>query len=540
MVGWWTLDESGPAFYDRVLGNTGTASNTVSLPGGVGGFVRFNGVSSVISIPDVPAINFGTGDFSIDLWLRTGVNQPTVRTILDKRDARPIGYHLFTYRGRLGIQLADASGFSNFFSNFVVANGQWNHVAVTVERANHAGIRFYLNGVLGSATADPTARPGSLSNTSPLLLGAREPVLSAAFWRGDLDEVELFDRVLRPDEIAAIAAAGTTGKCKCASLKVAPRAWWRFDEPSSATALDSGGDPQGPFDGNIVGAVRNPTGKVGGDLVFGGTSYVEVPNAAPLALSFLPATTGAMSIDAWINTSAASGPIVTDVAVDPADRGADGYSFSYFNGQLDFAVQAIDSNFNLTFLHVGGAGPAVNTAPTWHLVGVTLSWGPGGSFATATLFVDGVPVATSGAAVALAGTAGGDFRIGSQAQTSRLPNATFFTGEIDEVEIFDRALTQADFLSIYAAGAAGKCQPCSVPPRGPTACGTRGAPACPGGEFCDFLESCGATDKGGLCAIRPQVCSPIAAPVCGCDQVTYANACEAAAQGSSVAHTGPC
>src|ERR1700730_1976607 len=167
------------------------------------------------------------------------------------------------------------------------------HDAVTVDRTKHAGILFYLNGVQGTLTGDPTSHPGSLSNPVPLILGARSAAFSGAFWRGDLDEVELFDRVLRPDEIAAIAGVGTTGKCKCAALKITPRAWWRFDEPAGSTALDSGGDPQGPFDGFVMGAQRHPAGRVAGDLVFSGVpDAVAVPNDGPLALHFPPGATG--------------------------------------------------------------------------------------------------------------------------------------------------------------------------------------------------------------------------------------------------------
>lgn len=32
-----------------------------------------------------------------------------------------------------------------------------------------------------------------------------------------------------------------------------------------------------------------------------------------------------------------------------------------------------------------------------------------------------------------------------------------FTGEVDEVEVFDRALTAAEIAAIYNAGSAGKC-----------------------------------------------------------------------------------
>lgn len=542
MVGWWTLDEAGPAFYDRVLGNTGTGFNTAPLAGGInGGAVRFNGTNSVISVADGPAINFGTGDFSIDLWLRTSFNSTSVRSILDKRASGPRGYHLFLYKGLLGLQLADSAGFTNYVSNLFVATGTWNHVAVTVSRTAHAGIQFYLNGTLGSVTGDPTLHPGSLSTTVPLTLGGRSSAFPGGFWRGDLDEIELFNRVLQPAEIAAIWKANAAGKCKCAALKITPRAWWRFDEPTGSTALDAGSDPQGPFDGTLMGAQRNPSGRVLGDLVFNGsTDSVSVSNDAPLALSFPPGTAGAFSIDAWVKTTAASGPIVTHVGTDPLDRGPNGYALSYFNGQLDFFVQAIDANFNLTGLNVSCSScPAINNGQ-WHLAGVALSWGVGGSSPTATLFVDGTPVATASATLPLAGVAGGIFRIGAQVPTNRPPNATFFSGEIDEVELFDRALTQADFASIFAAGAAGKCQPCNLPPRGVTSCGTQGAPACPGGEFCDFLEKCGRTNTGGVCAVRPHVCSPVSAPVCGCDETTYANSCEAAARGVSIDHNGPC
>jgi hypothetical protein len=542
MVGWWTLDEPGPAFYDRVLGNTGTGSNTISIPGGInGGAIRFDGSTSFISVPDAPALNFGAGDFSIDLWLRTSVNETSVRSILDKRASGPIGYHLFLYQGRIGIQLADSTGYSNYISNLFVANGKWNHVAVTVARTSHTGIQFYLNGTPGTVTGDPTSRSGSLSNTVPLIFGTRSSAFPGAFWRGDLDEIELFNRVLQPAEVAAIWSAGTSGKCKCAALKITPRAWWRFDEATGSLAVDSGGDPQGPFDGTVNGAHRNSSGRVGGDLVFNGTTdSVSVANDAPLALSFSSGTTGAFSIDAWIKTTAASGPIVTDVGTDPLDRGFNGYTFSHTNGQLDFTVVAIDTNFNLSSLEVKCTSCTAVNDGQWHLAGVTLAWGAGGSSPTATLFVDGAPVATAAVSIPLVGTAGGTFRIGAQVSTNRPPNAQFFSGEIDEVELFDRALTQADFAAIFTAGAAGKCQPCNLAPRGTTVCGTRGAPACPGGEFCDFGSTCGTNDAGGSCAVRPMVCSPVSAPVCGCDKTTYNNACEAAAHGISVSHSGPC
>ena len=49
-----------------------------------------------------------------------------------------------------------------------------------------------------------------------------------------------------------------------------------------------------------------------------------------------------------------------------------------------------------------------------------------------------------------------------------------------------------------------------------------------------------ATDAGGKCTKKPEICPHLVAPVCGCDQQTHNNACEAARAGVSVASKGAC
>ena len=62
---------------------------------------------------------------------------------------------------------------------------------------------------------------------------------------------------------------------------------------------------------------------------------------------------------------------------------------------------------------------------------------------------------------------------------------------------------------------------------------------CSAGQFCDCrTASCGKA--GGVCVTRPEVCSQIAAPVCGCDGMTYANDCERQAAGACKRHEGAC
>jgi hypothetical protein len=61
---------------------------------------------------------------------------------------------------------------------------------------------------------------------------------------------------------------------------------------------------------------------------------------------------------------------------------------------------------------------------------------------------------------------------------------------------------------------------------------------CASGQFCETPP--GACGKKGLCRARPQMCTEIFKPVCGCDHKTYSNECAAEGAGMSVATDGAC
>jgi len=255
MVAWYPFDAiagSPPSTPNLATANSGVVFGATLVPGVVGNALSFNGISDYVDSPSSIVTNFGPaalpstctpgsggsfsscpGDFSIDTWIKV---DPAVffrqTVILDKRSGSPpaiFGYSLFLDPGasglRLGLQLADGGGpggFDNFLSRVVrppftalpLTDGNWHHIAVTVQRGAAPEIRWYHNG-LPFGPVLPTSRVGSLVNPSPLRIGARvaSPPLTG-FFEGALDELEIFNRVLTPTEVLNIYNAGPFGKCR--------------------------------------------------------------------------------------------------------------------------------------------------------------------------------------------------------------------------------------------------------------------------------------------------------------------------------------
>lgn len=256
MAAWFAFDQTGsPMLVDYTGGALGQKMPLNSppssvVPGWVGNAIQFDGQDDHIVVPDQNKLDFGTGDFSIEFWVKTPVPPPSndypvflttgagdsgaaarhglvpsqtvplwpysLMSLVDKRESGPYrGYHIALANGSPVLQLADGIGseYSNYSSGLCLADDRWHHLAVTVRRNDKYGIRWYLDGKPSGQVHSSKGRNGSLANNSPLYIG-RHSISNTGHFIGSLDELSLYSRMLSSAEIESIFHAGRRGKCK--------------------------------------------------------------------------------------------------------------------------------------------------------------------------------------------------------------------------------------------------------------------------------------------------------------------------------------
>jgi autotransporter-associated beta strand protein len=226
LVLWLPFDETNgstcanlasPANYGTQMGDP------IPLLGAyVSNSLSFNGtITQYVTVPDYPAIDVGTSDFTLDAWVNRGFDGPDTppSVILDKRDAiTGAGYSWSLYDGRQVMTLANSTSPSNYLqtaANVVPADGQWHFVAVSISQTARTML-FYVDGATNSTVP---LTPADVSNHNVLWVGGSmyndvNGKNEDQHWTGDLDEVEVYGRALSGSELDRLYLAGAAGKCK--------------------------------------------------------------------------------------------------------------------------------------------------------------------------------------------------------------------------------------------------------------------------------------------------------------------------------------
>ncbi|MGC2111479.1 MAG: LamG-like jellyroll fold domain-containing protein [Candidatus Korobacteraceae bacterium] len=230
-------------------------------------------------------------------------------------------------------------------------------------------------------------------------------------------------------------------------------AWYPLDPPGNVTNTaqpDLANNNTGTSFGNP--AALSIAGKVSGGLSFNGTNdYVKAPDQAALDI----VASQDLSFDAWVKLSSTTSGVVSLV---DKRQGSPlrGYQFFLYNGKLGVQLaDGLGSNGYDNYVSTT-AVPANNQ---WHLVAMTVqrsSTTCGSSCGTWYLDGNSVgnfdPTAHPGSL----SSPGIPLMIGAQGPSVGL--GEFFSGGLDEVELFNRALNPTEVSALYQAGSAGKCK----------------------------------------------------------------------------------
>jgi hypothetical protein len=448
-VGEWNFNEnSGTTNVYDTSGNVnhGTMNGSMTsedwIPGKVGSALDFDG-NDFILISDNDSLDTA-GSVTLQAWIKPS-SLSNYATIVGKRHA---GSTSANYAMRLG------TGGSVDEIEFYFANGGWqvyttsdanlvaNNWYFVTAVYNGSSVKIYKNGVLltGSCAAG-TCSTSLVSDTNSFGIG-RAGDLSSEYFSGLIDQVRIYSYARTP---AQIAWDYNRGK---------PVAHWKFDECTGAivhssnetynsalngTWTGTGGGTQTSVGDCSTGGTawgNGASGKFNGSLNFDGEDdRVTIPSNTNLNLF------NELSFGAWIKTSQTD-PISMNIL-----------------SKGNFAFSGTTSKFGLAIATSGQVTAFYRNLVTslgdtkdlrdgqWHHVFSTIST----SSNSWKLYVDGKLTASSGVTAAASADTTGDLDIGTLVYDSE--PGSFMIGQIDDVQIFNYALTNQQVQTVFNSGA---------------------------------------------------------------------------------------
>ena len=306
---------------------------------------------------------------------------------------------------------------------------RWAHLVLV-----HAGgdIYFYVNGALIAATATgDTVHP---NNSMAIGVAIR-------YFHGAIDDVRIYNRALTQGEVAQLYHLGTANVAHSNSGLISNGlvGYWPLDGNTTNWTTNTTADVSGSGNaGTLVSMSTSSSpiiGKIGQALNFNGASsyiYTTTSYASPGPQVF--------SVSIWFKTSVASGhKLIGFENVQSVITGStyDRHIYMGTDGKIYFGVHNVAS--------YTVASSATLTDNKWHIAVGTFD----GS--TMKLYIDGVYQGSNNPGAAQAYT--GYWRIGNY-KLSSWSNASdgYYQGQLDDVRIYNRALTQGEVQQLYTAG----------------------------------------------------------------------------------------
>jgi len=447
LVGYWSFD--GNTMYNNVAdlsgnGNHGllqptNATSSMKTVGKIGQGLRFDGSTSYVDSRNNPSVQI-TGALTMASWVNIKAfptnTVATWKTILSKGNifGNPdvVGYGLGLYSSG-GVQYLSASFGSNGLTSMSVAVAQsasginqvnqWYYVVATWDgTTNTNGMKVFVNGVLnGQGTASVT----NLTDKGYNLALGKNAAGASYFFNGLIDDVRIYNRALNPSEIKALYKMGqaTINKTPVNRLNQGLVGYWTFDGPKTVSNIadSSGAGNHGLLQPTNATSSMKVAGKIGQGLRFNGSNnYINVDSGNFGNLDI-------KSVFAWVQPSGThAGTIRSYVA--GTRTGNDGWWIRQEAGNYLFTCVG------------GGVTVTVGTLPKdkWSYIGCIYNG------TQITPYLNGV----TGSGNTYVHTNGVNLKIGTNSNSVN----EAFTGLIDDVRIYNRALSASEVKSLYNMG----------------------------------------------------------------------------------------
>src|SRR6478672_7793169 len=180
---------------DSGHGNAGAISGATWTSGLHGKALAFNGVSSVVRIPDTPSLDLTSG-MTLEAWVYPTAISGLWRTVVLKEMPGELAYALYAKGDTpnpVGIANTGSEQFSRAGS--ALSLRKWQHLTATYDGTT---ARLYVNGALVSAAPAPGKL---LTSNGSLDIGGNN--VWSEWFKGSIDDVRVYNRALSTSEISS-------------------------------------------------------------------------------------------------------------------------------------------------------------------------------------------------------------------------------------------------------------------------------------------------------------------------------------------------
>lgn len=435
LVGYWSFDDGSGTRVEDLSGNGnhGTLKSMESsdwVSGKRGGALSFDGNSEYVSI-GTTGINNIDSEITVSGWIYPK-NTDIMAVISNDREccSTSKGFDVHYGYGATGnIRAGIWSGgqLESLHSNAgTVTPNTWTFFSITYDDTN---FNIYVNGRL--ATTTPSSGNGiDTPANRDLVIGVLAWDKSSYNFNGSIDDLRVYNRALSDGEVESLYSSGATKHSQLSEANLI--AHWKFDDGSGTRAEDS---TSGENHGTLTNMESTDwiSGKRGGALSFDGQDeYVETATPSMVGTTY--------SVCAWFKTADDSSTQIIYSERNSANENSIKGQLYLDDGLISFITRN-DSSGNSALAQ---SSVVVETTTWLHACGVR-------SGSNVYVYLNGSQKGTDDDAggtittnVASIGTYNdaGDFTT----------HGFLFDGSIDDVRIYNTALSADDIQTLYRQG----------------------------------------------------------------------------------------